>query len=278
MNASSKHARGTDRGLGFAIDIDGVVKRGSVAVERSAEALRHLRLRHVPFILATNNSTKSAERVSLELGNMGIEVAIDEIFTSCDSLIHYLKEHTELHEKMRRGIYVLGEEGVVTKLREHGYVVTDSATEGMVVVGLDSGFNYDKLSIAMASIRKGAVYIATNTDKTYPSGGTELPGAGAMIAAVNACTGRKPRVMGKPSKNYFHALSSRLLQKAGGVEIVMVGDRPETDIRMANENGCRSVLVLTGVTQPEQVSRLRGKQKPVHVFKDLYEAVVTLVP
>lgn len=260
----------------FIIDIDGVLKRGNSPIGGCDKAISYLREAGVKFVLATNNSTKRPSDVARDLGNMGIRVNAGEVFTSSAALIEHLATHPRLGKRVLRGAYVVGEEGVVGELRDHGYPVVHTVTDGAVIVGLDTRFTYKKISVAMSSIRAGAAYIATNTDKTYPSGDTELPGAGSMISAISACTGKRPLVMGKPSRNYFVAALSRLGHGAARENIVVVGDRPETDIKMANLNGCRSALVLTGVTKDYSPDRARPEQKPTYVFPNLYETVKAL--
>jgi ribonucleotide monophosphatase NagD (HAD superfamily) len=53
--------------------------------------------------------------------------------------------------------------------------------------------------------------------------------------------------------------------------ILMVGDRLETDIAAAQSCGCRSALVLSGVTTRELAEK--WNPKPDYIFNDLSELV-----
>ena len=135
-----------------------------------------------------------------------------------------------------------------------------------VVVGLDRSFDYRKMAIAMSCIRRGALFVATNTDATVPSEGGELPGAGSIVSAIAACAGRGPDlVVGKPNPRSFEIA----LEKLGleGEEVLVIGDRLETDIAGAARLGLDSALVLTGVAREGD---LAGKgPKPTYVLDSL---------
>jgi len=133
-------------------------------------------------------------------------------------------------------------------------VVDDDSAE-IVVVGLDRTLDYKKLSIGYRAIMKGAEFIATNTDATYPVEDGFLPGAGVMVAAIERCTGKKPVVVGKP-ESYF----AELVIKENSLDkekIIFVGDRLETDIQFAKRSGIKSVLVLTGVSRKEDIKEIK---------------------
>ncbi|PSN84011.1 hypothetical protein B9Q01_02425 [Candidatus Marsarchaeota G1 archaeon OSP_D] len=255
------------------IDIDGVVKRGSTLIEGSIEAFDIIKQSGVPFLLITNNSTKTPEQLSKEFEEKGLSIEKEKIFTSAKALVYALNSKKEYTKKALEGVLAIGEEGLLSELKQSGFKLETELTQGVVVVGLDSAFNYQKLVKAMRSIEQGALFFATNTDRTYPTEEGKLPGAGALVCSVVACTGKRPVLVGKPSKIFFKAALSALNLRNSN--IVVIGDRPETDIRMANRNGCSSVLVLSGVTTQSELNKLR--EKPSFVAKNLLEAVKKLI-
>lgn len=256
------------------LDVDGVIKMGGSIIPRVPEAIETLRARNIRFVLATNNSTKSPEKLSEELGRSGLRVHPEEIVNSAQVLVDFLKRRPRLASKAREGVYVVGEQGLIQELAGNGYPVTSKPTRGMVVVGLDREFDYQKLAAATQSLMMGAAYLASNMDRVYPTEQGLMPGAGSIAAAISAAANRKPTNVGKPSRQFFQAALARLGDHAEKTRVLVVGDKPETDIRMANAVGCHSALVLSGVTK--SAHGLRGPSKPTYVFQDLYELVQKL--
>jgi 4-nitrophenyl phosphatase len=130
-------------------------------------------------------------------------------------------------------------------LTEVGIATTDVWQDaGAVVVGLDTGITYDKLSSATLALANGALFYATNTDSTYPTPQGLLPGGGVMVGALAIASGRDPVVSGKPQP----AMAEHIATRAAG-PVLVVGDRPETDVALAIGAGWASALVLSGVTR-----------------------------
>lgn len=140
------------------------------------------------------------------------------------------------------------------------------AAPAAVVAGLDRGFDYDSLAAAQDAILHGALFVATNTDATFPVEGAVRPGGGAIVAAVAVASGREPVVIGKPESR----LAEALVDETGTSpdSILFVGDRLETDIEMARRAGMRSALVLTGVTKRSELGA-EGLPAPDHVLESL---------
>jgi len=133
-------------------------------------------------------------------------------------------------------------------LNGKGFVLDDEEAIA-VIAGLDRTLTYDKLSKATILIREGAEFIATNGDRTFPMPFGLVPGAGAIIAALESATGISPMVVGKPSSFMYHVAMERM--GSNPHQTIVIGDRLETDIAGAQELNCRSALVLSGVTTEE---------------------------
>jgi HAD superfamily hydrolase (TIGR01457 family) len=244
---------------GFIFDLDGVVYVGKTPVDGAVETFAYLRdaSRKVRFI--TNDSGRKRASYITKLGNMGIECGRDEIITSSQGVAVYIRG------KYKEGkCFVVGEEGLVDELTQHGFEVVEGRKgEGadFVAVGVDSGVTYEKLTTALRALKNGAKFIAANPDVSRPMEEGPVPGAGAMIAALEVSSGVKPEVViGKPNPMLFEiAIKGMGLKKD---EVVTVGDRIDTDIVGGNRLGLYTVLVLTGIARREDLKSLKGEMKP----------------
>ena len=219
-------------------DLDGVVWRGDAPVPGSADAIAHLRGAGLRVAFVSNNSNDTVEAVVAKLHGVGVPALPDDVVTSA------LAAAALLAEDLAPGSRVLAcaGPGVVAALTGAGFDVVSSAPADAVVVGFHREFDYDRLTRASQCVRDGARYVATNLDATYPVPGGLIPGAGALVAAVTAASGRTPEVAGKP-----YSATVALVRRLGLVGVV-VGDRPSTDGALAAALGWPFALVLSGVT------------------------------
>ncbi len=242
----------------FLIDLDGVVYRGNTPIRGAPEAIDRLRgLGNVYFL--TNNSTLHRTKYAEKLRGIGIQAGIEEIITSGFAAARYIAG--------RGGgkVLVIGEEGLIAELRGQSLgIVEDWRMADYVCVGLDRNFNYEKLRRAFKAVTGGAVFIATNRDLTLPLEGGLEPGAGAIVSSIEACTGREPILIGKPS--------TLILEETIGIpkgECVVVGDRFETDLALARRIGARMAMVLTGAASLDDVEK--SVDKPDIVLDSIAE-------
>ena len=158
----------------------------------------------------------------------------------------------------------IGMEGLVTALEDRGCVIVrDPADADAVVVGWDRDLVWDDLRRASVALGRGARFVATNGDVSYATSEGPWPGNGAILAALTAATGRTPEVAGKPEPALFHTAADRL----GVLPLLMVGDRPDTDIAGAAALGWDTALVLTGVVAPDEAGAV--EPRPTWVIDDL---------
>ncbi len=227
----------------FVIDMDGVLYRGNRKIEGADAFIKFLQDNGIPFLLATNNSTKTRGMYVEKLKNMGIKVREKNIITSAYVTAEVLKK-----EENRASALIIGEIGIFEEIKRIGWGILDSknwSKAEYVIVGMDTTLTYEKLKAGCLAINNGAKFIATNDDKNFPSEEGLIPGAGSMVAALEAATGKKSRVMGKPNEPYVNMINSLL----GSEDIWVVGDRIETDMLLAEKLGAKKVLVLSGVTK-----------------------------
>jgi len=231
--------------LGYLVDIDGVLRIGDKPIPQAVEFVSTLQSLGIPFLLVTNNSTRSPSDNKAMLEGLGLYVSERNIVTSAVVSADYVRSSKE-----GARAYVVGESGLKSAMEEDGIIMDDSDPD-FVVVGWDRKFTYEKMKTAALAIRGGAGYIATNTDSSFPMPEGLVPGAGAIVASISTATDREPIVMGKPNPPIFKYAISRL----GGrfEDLVMIGDRYGTDIAGAMKLNIGSIMVTTGVSRPEDI-------------------------
>ena len=233
----------------FLVDLDGVIYEGARAIDGAREFFHHLRAHRMPFHVITNNSTRTAADVALHLQRMDMPVSESDVLTS--------PEATAIHVEQRCGhgacIFVIGEDGLVRTLIAHGFTLTTEPDRAdAVVCGLDRRLTYDRLRRACMALRRGAPLIATNPDRALPTESGFLPGNGATLAYLEAATGVKPLVIGKPSPTMLQIAMARM--RSTVAETVMIGDGIETDILAGARASVGTILVLSGVTREADVA------------------------
>jgi len=254
------------------VDMDGVLWHGEQAIAGLSDFFQLLREQALPFILATNNASNTAEQYVEKLARMGVTVKQEEILTSGMATALYLAKHKE---PTNTRIFVLGEKGASLPLLDQGFTLTDiyqlnspeTPNEGadIVVCGKDETINWNKLSTATLNLQAGAEFIATNADTTLPTERGLIQGNGAILAALHAATGRIPTVIGKPEPiMYQQALA---LLGSTPENTIAIGDRLDTDILGAVRTGMRSLMVLTGASKREDLEEIDFA--PTWIMQDL---------
>ncbi len=260
----------------FIFDLDGVIWRGDAPVEGARESLARLREAGRRCLFATNNSSRVPQFYADKLAAMGISAAPEEVVTSSTATALHVSRH------LPRGFsaYIVGEEGIARALESiGGRVVTDAQIDAQteaetaiqvvdcVVAGIDRGFNFEKLKRAQQFLLRGAQFVATNRDATFPMEHGVWPGAGSIVAAIETASGKTALSMGKPQPGMFLAILENYgLQKS---QAAMIGDRLDTDIAGANRAQIGAIFVATGVTSMQNALESRGEERPDAFFEDL---------
>jgi len=242
------------------IDMDGVLYRESDAIPGLVDFFGFLRQRDTRFVLATNNSTRTPAQYVEKMAGMGVQITPADLITSAQATAAYLREISPPGTP----VYAVGQVGLTTALQEAGFVL-DSRRVEFVVAGLDVHLTYEKLKTATLLIHRGARFIGTNPDVTLPTAEGLAPGAGAILAAIQASTGVAPTVIGKPEPTMFQQAMARL--GAAPADTAALGDRLETDILAAQRTGILSLLVLSGVT--DRALLAESEVRPDLVFEDI---------
>jgi 4-nitrophenyl phosphatase len=265
-NLKSQDASSLDKIRAVVSDMDGTLWRGDKPMPGLIEFFTFLRERDIHFILATNNATRTARQYADKLAGHGVTVSEAEILPSCDVVSDYLLTIASPGTR----VFVVGEAALADCLAARGFVISQDEAE-FVVAGLDRQVTYAKVAHATRLIRNGAKFIGTNPDKTWPSETGLTPGAGAVLAFIEAATDVKPFIVAKPEPVMFQQALARMGTRPE--ETVMIGDRLETDIEGGIRAGLKTILVLSGISTEADVEQTGIR--PDWTFQDIGE--LTLV-
>lgn len=249
------------------IDMDGVLWRDKEALVDLPALFADVRGRGLAVVLATNNATRLPGEVIEKLEGFGVQISLDEVITSSMAVTSILKD------RFPQGgpVFVVGEPSLRTALEQSGFFQAEENVLA-VVAGLDRTLSYEKLCRASLLIRAGALFYGTNADATYPTPEGLVPGAGSVLAAIETASGTKPVIAGKPEPvMYWMALKTLGLSP---LETLAVGDRLDTDILGGQRAGCRTGLVLSGVSTQEELDA--WSLKPDLVASDIAELLKML--
>lgn len=228
------------------LDLDGVLWRGDQPIGDINQVFTRIDSLGLKVICATNNSTGTPAQYSEKIASMGAVVSPDLILNSAVAAAIYLKQnHPE-----GGPVYLIGETGLITAFENHGFWHSDREPLA-VVAGMDRQITYEKLAAATHWIRRGVPFIGTNADKTFPLPDGLAPGAGSILAAIEAASDVQPTIIGKPSP-FMYQVAMKLTGTTPE-ETLAVGDRLETDILGGQRAGMRTALVLSGVSTHEQL-------------------------
>jgi 4-nitrophenyl phosphatase len=223
--------------------MDGVLWLGDTPLPGLVEFFDFLRRRSIPFILATNNASKTPHQYTEKLAGFGVAVKPEEILNSSLAAAAYLKREFASGAP----IHLLGMDGLYEAVAAAGFTIVPDASRPVeaVVAGADFKLTYDKLKYAALLIQRGARFIGTNPDLTYPFVEGLAPGAGAILAALEATTGVAPIIIGKP-KPFMFEVAMEMMGSTPN-QTAMLGDRLETDILGGQQAGVTTILLTTGI-------------------------------
>jgi NagD protein len=230
---------------GLLIDMDGVVYGGDIMIPGADKFISRVLQQNIPFMFMTNNSQRTRLEAVRKLSRLGIEVSEDHIYTSAMATGKFLSS------QMPRGTaYVLGEGGLLTSLHENGIRLVETDPD-FVVLGEGRNFTLEMVQRAVDMILAGAKFITTNRDPSPKKKGWSNLGIAATTAMIEEATGIRAFVVGKPGP-----VMMRSARKALGLETAettVIGDTMGTDIQGGVQMGYKTILVLSGITQKEEL-------------------------
>jgi NagD protein len=236
---------------GLLIDMDGVVYGGDVLIPGADQFISRLLQQQIPFMFMTNNSQRTRLEAVRKLHRLGIEVSEDHIYTSAMATGKFLASQIP-----KGTAYVLGEGGLLTSLHENGITLVETDPD-FVVLGEGRNFTLEMVTRAVDMILAGAKFITTNRDPSPMKKGWNNLGIAATTAMIEEATGVKAFVVGKPGP-----VMMRSARKALGLETAettIIGDTMGTDIQGGVQMGYKTILVLSGITRVEELSRYAFK-------------------
>ena len=227
--------------------MDGTIYNGTTLFPFTIPFLAKLKEMGIGYSFLTNNPSKSTSDYLVHLSKMGINAVREEMYTSAQATISYIK--TNIPEAKR--LFLLGTPSMIKEFEQAGFISTaddEDDTPDAVVVGFDMTLSYDRLCRASWWVAQKLPYVATNPDRVCPTDKkTILVDCGAIYTCIEHATGRLPDiVVGKPNPSMLDGILKRY--KLQPSEVLMVGDRIYTDVKMAQNAGAIGVLVLSGET------------------------------
>lgn len=235
--------------LGFLCDMDGVIYHGDRLLPGVKEFVEWLYRENKKFLFLTNASSRSPKELQQKLGRMGLDVDESHFYTSALATAKFISR-----QNPNCSAYVIGDPGLYNALHDVGITINNIDPE-YVIVGETSNYNYESICQAVRLVSGGAKLIGTNTDLTGPSERGIIPACRALVAPIEAATGKSAYYVGKP--NPLMMRTGLRLLGVHSEDAAMIGDRMDTDIIAGIESGLDPILVLTGVTD-----RVSMKQYP----------------
>ena len=222
------------------LDMDGVLWRENTAIGDLPWIFNRFAALDLQVVLATNNGTRTPEQYIQKVSSFGVDVKKEQIINSAMAVAHLLKQ------RFPNGgpVYIIGEVGLSTALKDAGFYHAEENVLS-VIGGMDRAIDFNKLKRATLLIRAGAPFYFTNPDRTYPTPEGLIPGAGSILAALEAACDVKAIIAGKPSPALFEFALENL--GTAPEHTLVVGDRLETDILGGQTVHCKTALVLSGV-------------------------------
>lgn len=250
----------------YIFDMDGTIYLGGIPFDFAKRFIKNLRASGRRVLFFTNNASHTSPFYLKKLERLGFEPREDEIMTSGDVTLEYLKRY-----RAGKSVYMVATDELVEEYAAKGIKLvngeSDPESADIVITSFDTTLTYEKLNIACRLIRNGAEYLSTHPDFNCPTENGFIPDSGAIAALVTASTGKTPTYFGKPYKETIE-----MIGEATGFdnsEMCIFGDRLYTDIALGKSFGVTSVLVLSGETTEYDVDSALPKDKPDFAFASL---------
>ncbi len=233
---------------GAIVDIDGTMVRSADPIPGARDGIEELQEAGIDVLYVSNTSSSSREECVRRLGNVGLDVAYEDVITAASATADYLSRNGFTD------VYVIGRTALIDELERAGLTRTDRPeTATALVVGKDDQFDYEKLTAALHALDDDTSFVATNMDRTTPTDHGELPGTGALVGAIQGASGRDPDVVvGKPNEYLLQSALEKLCVEPA--HCIVIGDSIDIDIAMGASAGMTTILVLSGVSSQSDLA------------------------
>ena len=245
--------------------MDGVLRVGNKAIPGTSDIIENLISKKIKGALCTNECRYTENQLRTHLSN--IDVHIPEnwlVYTAGMATRDYLKEKLKKIQSISIGI--IGESGLIDTLSEledyDNFSIYDTPPENtrnslVLVIGTVNKITIEMLEKGLKWLKAGCKILLTCYDTNDPSSKGDLnlvmPNHILHLLKYN-CNIPKPYSVGKP-----HPINVKYIKKffknISPENLLFVGDTISTDIQMAEENGLKSCIVLSGNTTEEALDR-----------------------
>ncbi|SEN81790.1 HAD-IIA family hydrolase [Paenibacillus sp. OV219] len=264
-----------DQVKAFFFDLDGCVYFTETLALRADTLVERLKQEGKKVGFITNNSRLRAYEVKAKLHNLGLDIPSEHIFTATDYTGLYLKK-----KYGNKRVKSVGSVGLSAALATAGHDLLPLDAEeqaDIVVVGRDITFSYATLERIAKELDRGALLIGVNADGCHPgSQGERIPETGALIAAIEAVSGRKAEYVGKPEPHLF--LYGMQAFGCSEQESVMIGDNYYTDITGGKHAGMHTVWIRSESANPASLAERDSNDWPKanYVYATIAELLESL--
>jgi NagD protein len=248
---------------GFIIDMDGVIYHGNKLLPGVNEFLAWLETSGKKYLFLTNASERTPKELHEKMKRLGIIIGEEHFYTSALATAGFLAS-----QKPNGSAYIIGDAGLIHALYSVGYTI-NNVNPDYVVVGDTHGYNFEKIEIAVNLVIRGARLIGTNPDVSGPVENGITPSTKALIAPIEIASGKKAYFVGKPNP-----LMMRIALRKLGVkreDAIVIGDRMDTDVRCGLESEIDTLLVLSGITQRDEIDKY--PYRPQYVLNGIVDLV-----
>jgi glycerol-1-phosphatase len=254
------------------LDLDGVVYVGPHPVAGAPETLDAIRANGMQVAFVTNNAARTPAVVAQHLNELGVSARPDDVVTSAQAAARLVAD------RFPRGapVLVVGGEGLEVALHEAGLRPVWSADDEPVAVvqGFSPDIGWRQLAEGAYAVSRGALWVASNLDRTVPTPRGLAPGNGSLVGVIRTATGAEPLAAGKPEL----PLHQEAVRRTGSRRPLVVGDRLDTDVEGANRAGVDSLLVLTGVTSAAELIGADAVHRPSYIAEGLADGLLRSHP
>jgi NagD protein len=232
---------------GFICDMDGVIYHGNKLLPGVKDFIDWMNKEDKRFLFLTNSSERTPRELREKLLRLGITVDKSVFYTSALATASFLS-----HQMPNGNAYIIGEAGLINALYDVGYTMNNIDPD-YVIVGESRTYSYEKIEKAVNLVLQGSRLIGTNPDVTGPVEEGIAPATKALVAPIEIATGRTAYFVGKPNPLMMRSALKRL--GVPGDQVVIIGDRMDTDIIAGIESELDTCLVLSGITSKADINQ-----------------------
>lgn len=247
----------------YLIDLDGTLLVDSHEVNGAADFIEELIGRKQEFLLITNGSVNSPEKLSHMLFREGINIPEFRIITTAEVSAAYMEHHYA-----DKSVCCIGSEWLQQCLRNRNISLQCKNAE-IVLTGYDDSVSMEMLNHAIELIENGAEFISTNNDVWIPSKNGIRPHTGCLNEIVKLATGKDPVIIGKPNEFFWKMIK----EKTSAEKFCIIGDSIKTDMMFGINSKITVFLVESNITEKDSLQN----QADIKKVKSLLEIAACIV-